>query len=300
MGHFAVVWRIFDTVQSRLYRAHQYKAEPTDLIATDMGVKRVVGASRPLSVSLVDSWSAFTATSGQVAYVASKNSAKTDIPDNSIDLVISDPPYLDNVHYAELADFFHSWLRAMQPYDGYSSHATTRRIGEVQHSDPVEFGKALEAVWTESARVLKPGGLLAFTFHQARISGWVQLIDSLRRSGFVVTAVQPTKGEMTTSVAKVGSREPSNLDSIVVCRRVADGAKNPNRSLDEALATVHKELMRLRDAGIAVGAGDVRSVVRGSLLAFLAATGVPLDAEAEALVDARATETIQIIEDATT
>jgi adenine-specific DNA methylase len=117
----------------------------------------------------------------------------------------------------------------------------------------------------------------------------------LRRSGFVVTAVQPVKGEMTTSVVKAGSREPSNLDSVVICRRVVDGATNPNHSLDEALATAHKELVSLREAGIDVGAGDIRSVVRGSALAYLASTSAELNGAVEEFVDAKATEMIGMI-----
>src|SRR5262249_31601118 len=79
-------------LKSRLYRAHEYKADPTDLITTDTGIERVTGTSRPLAVTLADSWSAFAAASGQVAYVASRNSADTDLPSGSVDLVISDPP----------------------------------------------------------------------------------------------------------------------------------------------------------------------------------------------------------------
>lgn len=282
-------------LKSRLYRANDYKADPADLIARSGGVERVRGLAQPIRATLVDSWSALEAAGSQAAYVASRNSATTDLPDGSVDLVVSDPPYMDNVHYAELADFFHAWLRAMSPYDNYPTNGTTRQPGEVQHAEPAEFGKAIEAVWTECARVLKPGGLLAFTFHQARISGWVQVIESLRGAGFVVTAVQPVKGEMMTSVVKAGAREPSNLDSIVICRREADGATNPNRSWEEALATAHKELTGLRDAGVDVGAGDVRSVVRGSLLAYLASTGARLGAAEEAHVDGQATETIRDI-----
>jgi adenine-specific DNA methylase len=282
-------------LKSRLYRAHEYKAAPADLIFDGVGVERVIGFSQPLAASIAESWESFASADGQVAYIATRNSADTDLPDESVDLIVTDPPYMDNVHYAELADFFHAWLQAMHPHAGYPNTVTTRRNGEVQHADPEQFGKAIEAVWTECARVLKPGGLLAFTFHQARISGWVQVVRSLRRSGFVVTAVQPVKGEMTTSVVKAGSREPSNLDSIVICRRSVDGATNPNRSIDEALATAQKEVSNLRDAGIAVGAGDVRSVVRGSLLAYLASAGSELNTAVEERVDALATETISIL-----
>lgn len=278
--------------KSRLQRAHEYKVQPADLVDNGAEISRVTGLSVPVAATIADSWESFASTTDQSAYVATKNSADTDLPDGSVDLVVTDPPYMDNVHYAELADFFHAWLQGIQPHIKYDQAPTTRRTGEVQHADPVEFGKAIEAVWTECARVLKPGGLLAFTFHQARISGWVQVVESLQRAGFVVTAVQPVKGEMTTSVVKAGSREPSNLDSVVVCRRAVDGATNPNRSLEEALSTAQKELLGLKDAGIDVGAGDVRSVVRGSLLAYLASTGATLDDAATSQIDDLATETI--------
>jgi hypothetical protein len=169
---------------------------------------------------------------------------------------------------------------------------TTRVAGEVQNADPEEFGKAIEAVWTECARVLKPGGLLAFTFHQARITGWARLIDALHRSGFVVTAIQPVKGEMTTSVVKAGVSEPSNLDSVVVCRRIADGAASPHASLDHALEHACLELAALVEAGVEVGRGDLRSVIRGTLLAHLIATGVELDEDSVDTVDELATRAI--------
>lgn len=280
---------------TRLLRAHEYKTNPADLIASASGIQRVTGISRPVAARLTGSWESFAATEGQAAYVATRNSANTDLPDGSVDLIVTDPPYMDNVHYAELADFFHAWLQVMDPYPGYSDKVTTRRSGEVQHADPVEFGKAIEAVWAECARVLKPGGLMAFTFHHARIAGWVQLIDSLRRAGFVVMGVQPVKGEMATSIVKSGAREPSNLDSVVVCRRSADEAKNPNRSFEEVLATAQKALSELREAQIDVGTGDVRSVVRGSLLAYLASTGAVLDAAAVLTVDELATQTISTL-----
>ncbi|MCX5207353.1 DNA methyltransferase [Streptomyces sp. NBC_00237] len=281
--------------KSRLLRAQEYKTKPADLVDRGAGVERIFGVSKPVGASIAGSWDSFASSEGQAAYVATRNSAETDIPDEAVDLIVTDPPYMDNVHYAELADFFHAWLQCMRPYTGYSDAATTRRFGEVQNADPVEFGKALESVWAESARVLKPGGLLAFTFHQSRMSGWVQVVESLRRSGWVVTAVQPVKGEMTTSVVKAGAREPSNLDSVVVCRRVVDGATNPNSSVEEALATAARELTDLLDSQVEVGAGDVRSVVRGALLAYLASTGVDLDEAAAALVDSLATESIETL-----
>ena len=282
--------------KSRLQRAHEYKLRPVDLIKHGAEVEQVVGVGAPLAATIRESWEEFSHTEGQSVYLTTKNSADTDLPDESVDLVVTDPPYMDNVHYAELADFFHAWLQGMRPYASYEMRPTTRASGEVQNADPDEFGRAIEAVWKECARVLKPGGLMAFTFHQARISGWIQIVESLKRAGFVITAVQPVKGEMSTSIVKSGSREPSNLDSVVVCRRLADGAMNPHRSLEAARLTAYRKLMRLRQDGIEVGVGDIRSVVRGTLLANLSASGCEIDEDVAAMVDNLAAQTIEVIE----
>lgn len=112
-------------------------------------------------------------------------------------------------------------------------------------------------------RVLKDGGLLAFTFHQARIGGWQALVSALADASFQITAIQPIKGEMSTSSTKHG-REPSNLDSIVLCRKTQEVPESKTSPAEAAVEAEHK-LSALREAGIKVGAGDVRSVVRGHL-----------------------------------
>ena len=276
--------------ECRLVRAHHYKVEPADLVEVAGEVERVFGLSKPIGTDVVSTWAHFESRPG-TSYVATMNSAKSDLPDGVVDAVITDPPFMDNVQYAELADFFHAWLRSMSPFDEYADIETTRNIGEVQNSDAKSFGQALENVWRECERVLKPGGLLAFTYHQARMDGWLMAIQSLSNAGFIVTAVQPVKGEMSTSVVKAGSREPSNLDSVVVCRRRRDGVGSSFVSREEALEGAILSLRRLQESGVPVGDGDVRSVVRGVLLAHAAANGEDLVAQA-AGIDAVVNETI--------
>jgi putative DNA methylase len=249
----------------RLKRAHAYKNEPIDQIVRGDKVSRAKGISLPLSREIAGSWPEFAADGGS-AYVATMNASSTDIPDSAVDLVVTDPPYMDNVHYSELADFFHAWLREIRPFETYpAGDRTTRRKGEVQNPSPDGFQEAIRDVWTECARVLKDDGILAFTFHQARISGWAALVTALAESGFVITAIQPVKGEMSTSSTKYG-KEPSNLDSIVVCRKTGGDLSEKASAAEEAKIAMHK-LAALADAGITVGPGDVRSVVRGHVLA---------------------------------
>ncbi|MFL6162534.1 MAG: SAM-dependent methyltransferase [Jatrophihabitantaceae bacterium] len=278
--------------ESRLMRALEYKQRPRDLVVSGTDVVRVVGVSQSINTSIATSWAELAGGRGR-AYIATTNSARTDLPDSSVDLVVTDPPYMDNVHYAELADFFHAWLRQIRPYPGYPEGPTTRVVGEVQDADPAAFGAAIEAVWRECARTLKPGGLLAFTFHQARLAGWVELIRSLKHASFAVVAVQPVKGEMSTSIVKAGAKEPSNLDSVVVCRPW-DAAGPQEESLDEFVTRSLEALIHLRAEGVDVGRGDVRSVIRGTALAHLARTEDDLDSRTEE-VDLLADRAIEIV-----
>jgi adenine-specific DNA methylase len=256
--------------ERRLRRAHDYKIDPHDLQMVGGSPKRVWGRSDPLPGHITTTYDEFSST-GARFYVATGDSACTDLPEGSVDLIVTDPPFMDNVHYSELADFFHAWLGAMHPFRGYpATVTTTRREGEVQNVDPGQFGLAIAKVLKECGRVLKQEGLLALTFHQARVAGWVHLMTALRAAGFVVTAVQPVKAEMSVSATKSGAGEPSNVDSIVVCRKSPASPVTMTPAAAAALAT--EKLLQLRSVGISISRTDVTSVVTGTVLSL--ATGI--------------------------
>jgi len=266
--------------QSRLLRAQAYKLDPGDQVLMGKKVGRTAGLSFPTEAIVVDTWPKRGLADGDV-YLRTGDSSHTDLPDKSVDLIVTDPPYMDNVHYSELADFFHAWLRELKPFSNYPRQkVTTRDVNEVQSASPEEFEAAIARVWRECGRVLKPQGLMAFTFHQARLSGWVALMRGLAQAGFIVTAVQPVKGEMITSITKSGI-EPSNLDAIIVCRKRETSTQlAPTDPLEAAQLAEHR-LRSLHDAGVTIGAGDIRSVIRGQVLATY--TSEPHNTDLDAL-----------------
>ncbi|MFH8886391.1 DNA methyltransferase [Streptomyces californicus] len=263
--------------QSRIIRAWEYKRAPHDLVPVGENSERVFGLSQPLSLEIGDAES--FVQGGTSAYVHCGSSASFDLPDASVDLVITDPPFMDNVHYSELADFFHAWLRQLRPFESYPADViTTRHAEEVQSADPAEFGHAIAAVWKECARLLKPNGLLAFTFHQARIAGWVELVKALENAGLVITAVQPVKAEMSTSTIKSSAADPSNLDSIVVCRLIGHVGFE-GRSVETVRERAIIALRECKETGVKVGYADIESVVRGSVLGLHTVPGNSLSVE---------------------
>jgi len=286
-GSFSTLFR------SRLLRAQDYKFSPTDQVLRGDDVVRIEGLSCSAESTVVDSWPEAGLVQGSV-YLRTGDSSCTDLPSESVDLIVTDPPYMDNVHYSELADFFHTWLREVVPHPGYPrEQSTTRNMREVQSASPDEFEKAIARVWRECMRVLRPNGLLAFTFHQARLSGWVAVVRALAEAEFVIMAVQPVKGEMTTSVAKSGI-EPSNLDAVIVCRKRANVPTLEPLSDPHATAEAgERRLTALIAAGVEVGAGDIRSVIRGHVLASYTANPEEGNIQAlAALADALAAERV--------
>lgn len=88
-----------------------------------------------------------------------------DLPDQSVKAVATDPPFYDNVHYSELADFLHVWQRLWMADGSSTPQDTTRNANEVQDTDSRRFAYKLPAVFTECYRVLKDEGLLVFSYY---------------------------------------------------------------------------------------------------------------------------------------
>lgn len=255
----------FAEALNRLSAAHEYKEVPTDLVERDGAIATVTGRSTPLGRSIVSSWDAFTRTPNS-AYITTGDGSATDLPAKSVSLVVTDPPYMDNVHYSELADFFHAWMRPIKPHADYLEASSTRDADEVQNASADDFQVMAARVWSECARVLADDGLVVFSFHQARSVGWRALMASLREGGLVVTATRPVIAEVTTSLTKVAAISPNRIDVIVVCRK-AELARPPFRTPAQARADAVRQLRRLQNAGLILGEGDVLSAVRAAVLA---------------------------------
>lgn len=255
----------FADALNRLRAAQRYKDDPSDLALRDGRIKTVRGCSTPVGRAIVPTWKAFEATPNS-AYVSTGDGSLTDLPDRSVALVVTDPPYVDNVHYSELADFFHAWMTKIRPYRNYPQTASTRDADEVQNTSPTEFRKMVAGVWRECARVLADDGLVVFSFHQARSAGWGALMASLHDAGLVVTATRPVIAEVTTSLTKIAAAAPNRIDVIVVCRKECL-AQAGARTSQQARADALRQLRAMRQGGLSLGEGDILSAVRAAVLA---------------------------------
>lgn len=211
--------------ERRILRAIEYKRNPFELKLADpvngrRPSKKVFNINRRMGGEIASSYDEFQEGDFNI-YLSCESSDQTDIEDGVVDAVITDPPFFDNVHYSQLADFFHVWIREMMGRKGIFRAETTRSTEEVQQTDPRRFTDNLITVFRDCHRVLKDDGLLIFTYHHSRPEGWSAILEAIHEAGFYVEATHPVKSEMSVSIPKQQAKSPIDIDIIVAGRKLA-------------------------------------------------------------------------------
>jgi len=247
--------------KSRLIRALEYRQAPTE-VNGDVDRGRVCAA--PFTGRIEETWPTDARFNSRGIYISTGDSSDTGLADKSVDLVVTDPPFFDNVHYSELADFFYAWQGPV-----LNHRQTTRHEGEVQDSDAASFAAKLKSVFLECHRVLKEDGLLIFTYHHSRLEGWSALAKAVLGAGFMIVNSHPVKAEMSVATPKAQAKEPIQVDIILVCRKREFEASKPTATVEAAVEAAKAKLERLEGAGFALSRNDRRVTLIGQLLACI-------------------------------
>lgn len=208
--------------------------------------------------------------------------SSTDLPQietASLDLVITDPPFGGLLHYSELSDFFYVWLRLAlkDKYPDYFSADYTPKTLEAvanrarEPEDPDGFyQRLLTQCWREAHRMLKPGGILAFTFHHSEDKPWVAVLESLFEAGFYLEATYPIRSDETKGDGEFGSKT-IEYDIIHVCRKRIEepSAVSWAKMRREVMADVRQLKDMLENhARDGLPAADLQVIRRGKALEY--------------------------------
>jgi putative DNA methylase len=168
---------------------------------------------------------------GSITLSCGSASELSNLASASVDVVVTDPPFGGLLHYSELSDFFYVWLRLAlrKKYPDLFEPEFVPKAQEAvanrarQSEDPDAFyQRILTDCWRETYRVLKPGGVLAFTFHHSEDEPWVGVLESLFDAGFYLEATYPIRGDETKGEgARPGTFGSMTIeyDIIHVCRK---------------------------------------------------------------------------------
>lgn len=144
-----------------------------------------------------------------------------------VDLVLTDPPYHDDVNYADLAQMFLSW---------YGPVSDSPREAVPTSERPTRHEDVLQRVFAESARVLKPDGRLILSYANRLPLAWIQLFRSLESAGFYGCDYAIVHAENETDHTKRG-RRACTLDLLLeltkrptLCRNTDNGDTQSKRN----------------------------------------------------------------------
>jgi putative DNA methylase len=256
----------FSLFKSRLLKAQEYRDKPFEIQAD--GEK--VYCAAPMRPVQAQSFAELADLKQSAYLVLNGDSSRLPLPDESVDAVITDPPYFDFVHYSELSDFFYAWLKpALEAGNHTFETLNSRRAGEVQQKAPLAFAEALGSVFTECKRVMKEDAVLSFSFHHSRIEGWLAIYRAIEKAGLEIATIYPVKAEMSTAGPKSAAKDPINLDAIFICKKavISPAQADDELALWSSSQAEYRDLChRLLAVGRGLSEGDKRVIMISALL----------------------------------
>jgi adenine-specific DNA methylase len=203
---------------------------------------------------------------GDVLVLNQDSGSLKSVPDASIDLVVTDPPYFDYIAYSELSDWFVPWLAGTGLIPRRAASASPQTLASPGRGsiDAEQFSRKLTTVMCELRRVLRPGGRLVFTFQHRSPRAWLALASALHAAGFEAVNVFPLKGDGDEGLHHHNGS--STWDAVLVCR-----PSHPSTSQPTLAGPRHVEVLRDHAAGwikrLDLGSSDAAVISFASLVA---------------------------------
>lgn len=251
---------------------------------------------------------------GEPAEVLAQDAATLPYDDDSIETVITDPPYYSNIMYAELSDIFYLWVQkylddifpsmfsetltnkedeaVANPslYDNVSGNTSKQKLAKR------DYEQKMSDIFSELYRVVEPGGVMTVMFTHKETDAWDTLTKSLINSGFTITSTHPitserpnradTKGggSADSTLLLTGRKTLEEADESATIRSLWSDVKTDTRS---AAKNAARELI---DSGLSLTKTDIIISAFGPTLRVFAEAHPVVDDEDNEVPPRRALE----------
>ena len=155
--------------------------------------------------------------------VSTQSLASMRMPDNSVDYAFIDPPFGDNLPYAELNFLWEAWLRV------YTSIEQETIVSKKWKKDLRAYTSMMTNCLKEVCRILKPGRWVTVEFHNSKNSVWTAIQEALGQAGFIIADIRVLDKGMLTK---------KQLNANAVNKDLIISAYKPNEGLEERFSLV--------------------------------------------------------------
>lgn len=180
--------------------------------------------------------------------VTQGSAASLPLDDGSVTHICMDPPYYNNVMYAELADFFYVWEkrtlgRLVPDYfrdeltdkdnEAVANPARFAAMGRRKNElADLDYESKMTSIFAESRRVLSDDGVLSVMFTHKRAEAWDTLGMGLLQAGFTIETSWPVNTEAETSLHQANMNSAAST-IMLVCRKREDRETEHRTYLDD-------------------------------------------------------------------
>jgi len=206
------------------------------------------------------------------------------LPDASLNVFFTDPPYYNAVPYADLSDFFYVWLKrtlseiypslfigTLAPKDEEICEMAGWDSERYQDKNGKWFEYEMQKAMSEGRRILRPDGIGIVVFAHKTTAGWEAQLQSMIDAGWVFTGSWPIDTEMGSRLRAINSAAlASSIHLVCRPRENKDGSLIQNQVGDwrDILLVlpkrIHEWMPRLASEGV-VGADAIFSCLGPAL-----------------------------------
>ena len=200
------------------------------------------------------------------------------LPDNTVDVFATDPPYYDKVPYSNLSNYFIVWLNRMIDIQGLENGLAIRSNEVIKDNKDLDAnGNHKTADWyemmmrkamKEGKRITKDDGIGYVVFADKTTEGWAAALHSLVDGGWTITGSWPIQSEMASRLrAQRSAALKTSVHIVIRPRKENAGIGNWADILSELPRRIENWLIRLNKEGI-VGADAIFSCLGPAMELF--------------------------------
>lgn len=149
------------------------------------------------------------------------------IKDDSIDFILTDPPYGGLVQYMDLSLVWLVWLKH------FDSRFTPDSSGEITYkkdiTDRRSYYRKLVLAFSNMFRVLKPNHYMVVTFHNQDIKEWNDFVSAIREAGFTFEKVTHQYNKRSGESNVANPYGTTSSDFYIRCKKVDTPEGNDRR-----------------------------------------------------------------------
>lgn len=140
--------------------------------------------------------------------VTTQSASTVSTPDNSIDYIFTDPPFGENIYYADLNFLIESW------HEIATNGKPEAIIDKARRKKLIDYQELMRWAFYNYYRMLKPGHWMTVEFHNSHNSVWNAIQEAILSAGFVVADVR-TLDKQQSSYRQLTATSAAKQDLVI-------------------------------------------------------------------------------------